>query len=36
MTFAFGNHPRTPRAPIGILQTDHDIGRLIENHHVEI
>ena len=29
MTFAFGNHPRTPRASIGILHTDHAIARLI-------
>jgi hypothetical protein len=30
MTFAFGNHPRTLRASIGIQGADHDFVRLIE------
>jgi hypothetical protein len=30
MTFAFGNHPRTPRASIGPQGADHNFVRLIE------
>jgi hypothetical protein len=29
MTFAFGNHPRTPRAPIGFLGADNVIEKII-------